>query len=125
MVLIGGAVACFFVLPPSVKADVIDYDELVTGERKEGSYFAVWNFIQKLASAAAITVSGFVLQFVGYEANVVQSEASVAAMRGLFAGLPLALSILAILLLLRFRLDASEHQRIRAELDRRSEGESL
>ncbi len=125
MVLIGGSLACFFILPPSVKADVIDYDELVTGERKEGSYFAVWNFIQKLASAAAIAVSGFVLQFAGYEANVVQSEASVNAMRGLFSGMPLALHILAILLLLRFRLDAGEHQRIRAELDRRRVPESI
>ena len=119
MVLIGGSLACYFVLPPSVKADVIDYDELQTGERKEGSYFAVWNFIQKFASAVAIAMSGIVLHFAGYEANVVQSEASINAMRGLFAGMPLALHVLAIVLLLRFRLDASEHQRIRLELDRR------
>jgi len=29
---------------PSVQGDVIDYDEHRTGERKEGSYFAAWNF---------------------------------------------------------------------------------
>ena len=108
-----------------MKADVIDYDELMTGERKEGSYFAVWNFIQKFASAAAIAISGFVLQFVGYEANVVQSEASIGAMRGLFAGMPLALHILAIVLLLRFRLDATQCERIRAELDRRQVSEGI
>ncbi len=121
MALIGGSLSCYFFLPASVKADVIDYDELLTGERKEGSYFAVWNLLQKLAGAAAIALSGFVLQFANYEANAVQSESSIHAMRNLFAGIPLGLHILAILLLLQFRLTAKEHRSIRAELDRRLE----
>ena len=120
MVLIGGALACSMVLPHSIKADVIDYDDFVTGERKEGSYFAAWNFTQKLASGAAIGLSGVALQFAGYEANSVQSEASIATIQLLFSGVPLVLHIAAIALLLRFTLDESEHRRIRAELDRRS-----
>ncbi len=108
------------VLPHSIKADVIDYDDFVTGERKEGSYFAAWNFTQKLASGAAIGLSGIALQFAGYEANSVQSESAMAAIQVLFTGVPLVLHIAAIALLLRFRLDESEHRRIRAELDRRS-----
>jgi Na+/melibiose symporter-like transporter len=39
---------------------VIDYDELVTGERKEGAYFALWNFAQKSASGITLMVTGFV-----------------------------------------------------------------
>ena len=44
--LIGGSLACTFIVAPSIKSDVIDYDELVTGDRKEGSYFAIWNLVQ-------------------------------------------------------------------------------
>ncbi len=40
VLLIGSALACSIMLPPSIKADVIDYDEFVTGDRKEGAYFA-------------------------------------------------------------------------------------
>ena len=77
------------------------------------------NFTQKLAGAAAIALSGVVLQLADYEANAVQSEGTAEAMRLLFSGVPLLLSLLGIGLLLRFRLDEAEHGRIRAELDRR------
>jgi Na+/melibiose symporter-like transporter len=118
--LIGASLSCSMMLPPSIKSDVIDYDEYVTGERKEGSYFAAWNFAQKLASGAAIALSGLALQLSGYEANAVQDEASTLAIRLLFAGAPLLLHLAAIALLLRFRFNEGEHQRVRAELDRRA-----
>ena len=41
----GLAAGCGGTLSPSIQGDVIDYDEMVTGERKEGSYFAAWNFV--------------------------------------------------------------------------------
>ena len=56
-------------LPPSVKADIIDLDELQTGERKEGAYFAAWNLALKAASGLAVALAGFVLQFSGYAAD--------------------------------------------------------
>ena len=34
-----------FAIGPSIKGDVIDYDEYLTGERKEGTYFAAANFV--------------------------------------------------------------------------------
>ena len=118
--LIGGSLACTFIVGPSIKSDVIDHDELMTGDRKEGSYFAVWNLLQKLAAGLAIGIAGVVLGFVGFEANAEQAPATIRAMIVLFAGLPLCLHLLAIVLVSRFRLDEQEHARIRAELDRRN-----
>ena len=50
---------------PSVQGDVIDYDEYKTGERKEGSYFAVWNFTYKSALGFMLLLTGFVLEASG------------------------------------------------------------
>ena len=51
---------------PSIQADVIDWDEHATGERKEGSYFAAWNFVFKVATGLTQALTGFVLTFSGY-----------------------------------------------------------
>ena len=123
--LVGGSLACTFIIPPSIKSDVIDYDELMTGDRKEGSYFAAWNLLQKLAAGAAIGIAGLALQAVGYEANAVQDPTTITAMLFLFAGVPLLLHLIAVALLLRLRLDAAEHERIRSALARRRTGRPI
>ncbi len=120
--LVGGSLACTFIVAPSIKSDVIDYDELVTGDRKEGSYFALWNLLQKLAAGLAVGVAGLVLSAVGYEANAAQSPATIRAMLLLFSGLPLLLHATALALIARMGLDEEEHRRIREALARRRPG---
>ena len=118
IMLIGAGQACTSILPTSIKADVIDYDELETGDRKEGAYFAAWNLAIKLASAVSIGASAFLLQWAGYQPNALeQAPTTVAAMKVLTAALPFALHLVALLLLLRFRLGPDEHERIRRQLD--------
>ncbi len=119
VVLIGSSQGAGGILGPSIKADVIDYDELMTGQRKEGAYFATWNLASKSAIGAAVILVGFVLQASGFEPNVEQSESTLSTIRWLSGGLPLIFSLSAAFLLMRFRLNATEHERIRAALDRR------
>jgi GPH family glycoside/pentoside/hexuronide:cation symporter len=117
---VGGG--CGAVVGPSIKADVIDYDEYLTGERKEGSYFAVWNFVRKSAYGVTAMLTGFVLQASGFVPNVEQSEQTKTAMLvliGLFPGVCYGLGTL---LFLRFRLDEKEYARIRWELEARRVG---
>ena len=71
---IGGG--CGQVVGPSIQADIIDWDELATGERKEGAYFAVWNFVRKSAYGLASMMLGLLLAAVGYEPNAVQDEST-------------------------------------------------
>jgi GPH family glycoside/pentoside/hexuronide:cation symporter len=114
---VGGG--CGAVVGPSIKADVIDYDEYLTGERKEGSYFAVWNFVRKSAYGVTAMLTGFVLQAAGFVPNVEQSEATQTALLvliGLFPGICYGIGTL---LFLRFRLDEREYTRIRWELEAR------
>ena len=115
---VGGAIGAM--VGPSVQADVIDYDEYMTGERKEGTYFAVWNFVRKCASGLIGWLTGMTLQLVGFEPNVDQSEATLFAMRFLMGVFPFVAFAVGSLLFLRFGLTESEHTRIRHELDARA-----
>jgi Na+/melibiose symporter-like transporter len=115
---IGGG--CGQVVGPSIQADVIDYDEYRTGERKEGAYFAVWNFMRKSAYGIAAMLSGLMLSVVGFEPNAVQSEQTRLGMRLLFSVVPGCCYLIGTLAFLRFRLGEEEHTAIRRALDERN-----
>jgi len=108
------------VVAPSIQADVIDFDELQTGDRKEGAYFAAWNFVYKFGVGLTLMLTGFVLELSGFVANAVQTESSLLALKSLYGLFPMACYLVATLILSRFSLDEAEHSRIRAELDKRS-----
>ena len=108
------------VVGPSVQADVVDCDEFETGERKEGSYFAIWNFVRKGAAGLVAALTGILLQWAGFEPNVEQSEGTLMTIRVLYTVLPaVMLTLGALVFLFRFDLTEEEHARIRARLDAR------
>jgi GPH family glycoside/pentoside/hexuronide:cation symporter len=107
------------VLFPSIQADVIDWDELRTGQRKEGAYFAAWAFSQKAAGALAAALVAFALPAIGFVPNAVQTPEARDGMRILAAFGPAVLYALGILLFLAFRLGEREHAEIQAELRKR------
>ncbi len=110
------------VIGPSLKADVVDWDEAQTGERKEGSYFAAWNFVQKAAGGVAIWMIGIMLATTGFVPNVVQSEETVLGMMLLASAAPAALHLVALLLMFRFSLTESEYLMARQKADARAKG---
>ena len=125
---------CFFagvgagagaVLPLSIQADIVDYDEFMTGERKEGAYLAVWNLVRKIASSITAFVIGLALQFSGFEPNVAQSEATQDTIRWLLALMPCACYIVGALLLMRFSFNEDEHRAVRVVLDARQPQSAL
>jgi GPH family glycoside/pentoside/hexuronide:cation symporter len=111
----GGAV-----IAPSIQADVIDYDEYLTGERKEGAYFAAWNFVFKTATGVTLMLTGFVLQLAGFAPNEEQGPNAEFAIRALYSLFPLGCYLIGTVIFLRFRLDEKEHARIRRILDERA-----
>ncbi|UCE85335.1 MAG: MFS transporter [Deltaproteobacteria bacterium] len=117
--LAGGAGACLDVLFPSIQADVIDYDELRTGERKEGMYFAAWSFAFKTASGLAGMLVGFLLGASGFEPNVEQTQSTKWAIRALMSGIPFFCYSAGLLVFMRFGLSRSLHAEIRSAIDAR------
>jgi GPH family glycoside/pentoside/hexuronide:cation symporter len=107
------------VVAPSIQADVIDFDELETGDRKEGAYFAAWNFVYKLGVGVTLMLTGFILELSGFVPNAVQSEQALFALKALYALFPMACYLLATVLLSRFSLNEAEHAKIRKALAER------
>lgn len=114
---IAGGIAA--VVAPSIKADIIDYDEYTTGERKEGAYYAVWNMVRKGAASLTAVITGLVLQSVGFEPNAEQSETARYVLRVLFSFLPAAGYIIGAILFVRFSFNEAEHATVRQELQHR------
>lgn len=105
------------VIMPSLQADVIDWDELRTGERKEGVYFAAWHLAEKVALGVAAAVTGLALAASGFVPNRAQGGTSLLAMRVLLSLFPLACYSAGALLFVRFGLDRAAHARVQRELD--------
>lgn len=48
--------------------DVIDYSELKTGRREDGTVYALYSFARKLGQAASAGLTGLLLELIGYSA---------------------------------------------------------
>jgi sugar (glycoside-pentoside-hexuronide) transporter len=105
---------------PALQADVIDFDEHDSGERKEGTYFAAWAFASKTASGGAGVLVGFALNAAGYVPNAPQSVTATAMIRFLYAAAPLVLWSASILVFRGFELTGAQHREIRAIIDARA-----
>ena len=117
----GLSAGCGGTIAPSVQGDIVDYDEMMTGERKEGSYFAAFNFVQKSATGVMILITGWVLQVAGFVPNVEQTQLVQISMVTLYGLSPLICYTIGTILFSRFSLDATEHQRIRSVISERQE----
>jgi GPH family glycoside/pentoside/hexuronide:cation symporter len=115
----GLSAGCGGTIAPSVQSDIIDYDEFKTGERKEGSYFAAFNFVQKSATGVMILITGWVLELSGFMPNVEQTFTVQIAIVTLYGLSPLICYTIGTVLFSKFTLDALEHQRIKAVIDAR------
>ncbi len=112
----GLAVGGLDVLFPSMQADVIDYDELRSDERKEGVYFAAWAFAAKSATGISAALAGFALGATGYAVGGEQPESVRFAIRAMMSGIPLVTYGAGSLLFMRFALTRKAHDEIRVEL---------
>ena len=105
----GLAAGCGGAIGPSVQSDVIDYDELQTGERKEGTYFAAWDFVFKSAYGVMLLLTGFILQAANFVPNATQPQSARVAMILLFSVFPLVCYLIGAWIFAKFTLDEKAH----------------
>lgn len=110
-------------LPSAIQADVIDYDELKTGRRRESQYIGLWSIAKKMAAAIGVGVSLAVLGAVGYTPNAAQTETVRLTLRVLYALVPSICNLLAIAIALYYPISGDIHGRIRAAISQRQAGQ--
>ncbi len=114
----GGVVA----IPPSMQADVIDYDEWQKGTRREGKLLGIWAIARKLAIAFGSGIALIFLGAAGYVSGATeQSPATVRSLIILYAGLPSLLNILCAVIIWKYPIDRQSHANLRQEIDEKSE----
>jgi len=112
-------------IPSAMQADVIDYDELMSGTRREGLYIGVWSVAKKLAAALGVGIALSILGFVGYKPNTAQPESVVLTLRVLYALVPSVCNLLAILIATAYPIDRVRHQAIRDAVTTQQKGEPV
>jgi GPH family glycoside/pentoside/hexuronide:cation symporter len=123
--LAGFGIATAYVVPWSMVADIIEYDQVKTGQRREGSYYAFASFFQKLATGAAIWGMGQALAITGYitpapgVALPQQPDEAVTAIRLFMSLVPVVLLALAILCAWGYPISRERHLELREELAER------
>ncbi len=68
MVIAGLPIAGNYLFPAPLTADIIDYDSIVTGLRREATYYGAQNFVEKTTSALAPLLLGGLL-YLGHTAE--------------------------------------------------------
>lgn len=108
-----------WVCPHAMIPDVIEYDELMTGERREGVYYGVQATATKVTGALASAVIGWVLKLSGYEkgATAAPPESAVMAMRVLFALVPAIFLLICVPLLIKYPITKKAHAEVMRQLE--------
>jgi GPH family glycoside/pentoside/hexuronide:cation symporter len=111
-------------LAPSMQADVIDYDELYTGRRREAQFGALWGIATKFAVIPSASIPLAILAAVGFVPNQVQSENVVWTIRLIDGIAPATMAGLAMLLAVRFPITERIHRAVLEGIEAHKRGES-
>jgi GPH family glycoside/pentoside/hexuronide:cation symporter len=119
-----GAIATV-TLAPSMQADVIDYDELVTGERRDGQFVGLWMIAEKFAAAVGVGIALPILGLAGYVPNAEQTPRVLLVLRLLYVAVPCVCNTIAFAVLLAYPIDRRIHHAIGEGLARRHAGQEV
>ncbi len=125
--LAGISVSTAHVMPNALFPDVLEWDELRTGERREGLYYGILNLTRKMTSAIAIFLALQILGIFNYQTppptatTFQQSPETLTAIRLLTGPAGAALLLGAITVAFFYPVTRERHARIRRLLAKRRE----
>ncbi|PSB21610.1 MFS transporter [Phormidesmis priestleyi ULC007] len=125
-VMAGFGVSTAYLIPWSMIPDVIELDELQTGQRREGVFYAFMVLLQKVALAIGLFLVGWVLQQSGFlktitgEADPTQPASALWAIRVLVGPAPLVVLIIGLVLAYFYPITKEVHAEILLKLQERN-----
>jgi glycoside/pentoside/hexuronide:cation symporter, GPH family len=120
--LAGVGIATAYLVPWSMLPDVIDLDELNTGQRREGVFYGVMTFTQKTCVGLGIAFTLQALEWYGFGRELLpgqQPESALLALRWMVGPVPTLFLLVGILLVYRYPLTRARHAEILAQLEAR------
>lgn len=119
LVFLGVNVASLTVLYRSIMADIGDYDEVHTGQRRTGLFYALLTFTAKVGSAIAIGVVYWALDFIGFNPTGTNSAETLQHVNILYVAVPFFCNLFVMAVMWNFPIGLKEQQELRKILDER------
>ncbi|MDH6089727.1 MFS transporter [Umezakia ovalisporum] len=127
-VMAGFGVSTAYLVPWSLIPDVIDLDELQTGQRREGIFYGFMVLLQKLGLALGIFLVGNALETAGFQPAIpgettlpIQPDSALLAIRITVGPLPIIFLICGLLLMYFYPITREIHTEIMMKLKARRE----
>ena len=126
-IMAGFGVSVAYLIPWSMIPDVIELDELNTGQRREGIFYSFMVLLQKLGLALALFLVGQALEWSGFIERIpgepipVQPESALLAIRIAIAPLPTVFLIVGLVLTYFYPITKEVHADIRLQLQARKD----
>jgi len=110
-----------FTLVSSMVADVTDFDELLTGTRREGLFGAIYWWMVKLGLAVSSLLSGILLNLTGFDIalGADQTPQALLYMRLFDIGIPIVTSLAALFIIKTFSITEAKAFEIRRQVEQR------
>lgn len=126
-IMAGFGVSVAYLIPWSMVPDVIELDELETGQRREGVFYAFMVLLQKFGLALGLFLVGVVLEAAGFVEQIpgqplpTQPETALFAIRIAVAPLPAIILIMGLVLAYFYPITREFHAEIRLKLKEREQ----
>ncbi len=113
-----------YAMPYAIVPDAIEYDYLLTGERKEGAFYGIWTFTLKVGQALAALLTGWLLSVSGFVPDVEQGGDALFAIRLLIGPLPAIVFVLSCLVLYFYPINEKRYAEIVEEIKKMEAGKA-
>lgn len=118
-ILISVCAGSIFPLLWSMYADCADYSELKTGNRATGLIFSSSSMSQKFGWAIGSAITGWLLAYFGFQANVIQSEETIRGIRLFLSFLPAIGTVLSVIFISMYPLSEKKMEEITKNLEQK------
>jgi glycoside/pentoside/hexuronide:cation symporter, GPH family len=124
-ILAGIGVSIAYLVPWSLLPDVIELDELETGQRREGVFYGFFVFLQKLGLSLGLALSNFALEAAHYVTPLPgqpapeQPASVLSALRIFVSFVPAAILVLSVIPVYLYPITKEKHAAMLAELEAR------
>lgn len=115
-IIISVCAGSIFPLLWSMYADCADYSELKTGNRATGLIFSSSSMSQKFGWAIGSAITGWLLSYFGFQANMVQNQATLHGIKLFLSFLPAIGTVLSIIFISMYPLSEKKMEEITINL---------
>jgi GPH family glycoside/pentoside/hexuronide:cation symporter len=125
-VMAGLGMATAYLIPPSMVPEVITFDELKTGQRREGIVYSILVFLQKVTLAIGLFVVGQVLSWSGFQGAIpgpvqpLQPDSALIAIQMLTVLVPALALLVSLMLVYFYPINQNMHESSIIQLQQRT-----